>query len=239
MQIKANLASFNAVWAVVADRVRGGFDRDAFTGINLGKNSRAIEAGSVIVTGTPERGGAHPLALHIAAASPETEAVPVRLPPLAAQTPVDFLERVDRYVQAEPALRLRMAIGETPPAHPERLADIEGELKLIDEHRRERRAGPPPDCTVAPTWTAPGGAGRADAPPRRARRARVHAGDGAARDRHKHALRAGHTVGARRGGERGRRAVDGDPQGPAGRADPGRAGRARGRTPPAACTRRR
>ena len=154
MQIRANLASFNAVWAVVANRVRGGFDRDAFAGINLGKNSRAIEAGSIIVTGTPERGGAHPLALHIAAASPEAEAVPVRLPPLAAQTPVDFLERVDRYVQAEPALRLRMAIGETPPAHPERLADIEGELKLIDEHRKERRAAPPPDCTVAPTWTA-------------------------------------------------------------------------------------
>ncbi|MCY4636501.1 MAG: hypothetical protein OXG04_18690 [Acidobacteria bacterium] len=82
MQIKANLGSFNAVWAVVVHRVRGGFDRDAFTGINVGKNSRAIDAGSIIVTG-----GARPPALHIAAAAPDGAAVPVRLPPPATQTP--------------------------------------------------------------------------------------------------------------------------------------------------------
>ncbi|MCY4636502.1 MAG: hypothetical protein OXG04_18695 [Acidobacteria bacterium] len=55
-------------------------------------------------------------------------------------------------MQAEPALRLRMALGETPPAHPERLADIERELTLLTEHTKERRAGPPPACAVAPTW---------------------------------------------------------------------------------------
>lgn len=54
----------------------------------------------------------------------------MHLPPLTGQTPVYFIERVDRYVQAEPALRLRMAIGETLPAHPERLVDIERELNL-------------------------------------------------------------------------------------------------------------
>ena len=78
----------------------------------------------------------------------------MRLPASTDQTPVDFLERVDRYVQAEPALRLRMALGETAPAHPERLVDIERELTLLAEHARERRPGPPPDCAVAPTWAA-------------------------------------------------------------------------------------
>lgn len=152
MQIKAKLGGFDAAWAVVVDRVRGGFDRDAFAGINLGKNARAIDAGAVVVTGGAERDGARRLALHVAAAAPDGAAVPVRLPAPAVQTPVDFLERVDRYVQAEPALRLRMAIGDTPPAHPERLVDIERELMLLAEHARSRRAGPPPDCTVAPTW---------------------------------------------------------------------------------------
>ena len=154
MQIKANLGGFNTAWAVVVDRVRGGFDRDAFAGINLGKNNRAIDAGSVIVTPGAERAGASRLEMHIAAADPDAAAVPVHLPPLTDQTPVDFLERVDRYVQAGPALRLRMAIGETPPAHPERLVDIERELKLLAEHTKEHRPGPPPDCTVAPTWAA-------------------------------------------------------------------------------------
>ena len=154
MQIKANLGGFNAAWAVVADRVRGGFDRDAFAGINLGKNDRAIDAGSVIVAAGPERAGAPRLGLYIAAADTGGRAVPVRLPALTGQTPIDFLERVDRYVQAEPALRLRMALGETAPAHPERLVDIERELILLAEHARERRPGPPPDCAVAPTWAA-------------------------------------------------------------------------------------
>ena len=83
MQIKANLDGFNAAWAVVVDRVRGGFDRDAFAGINLGKNARAIDAGSVVVTGRAEHDGAHGLALHLAAAAPDGAAVPVRLPALA------------------------------------------------------------------------------------------------------------------------------------------------------------
>jgi len=154
MQIRADLGGFNAAWAVVVHRVRGGFDRDAFSGINLGKNARATDAGSVVVTGGAEHGGAARLALHIAAAAPDGAAVPVRLPALSVQTPVDFLERVDRYVQAEPALRLRMALGDTPPAQPERLADIERELMLLAEHAETRRAGPPPDCAVAPTWSA-------------------------------------------------------------------------------------
>ena len=152
MQIKADLGGFNAAWAVVVDRVRGGFDRDAFSGINLGKNPRAIDAGSVIVTGGADPDGAGRLALHLAAAAPDGAAVPVRLPALTVQTPVDFLERVERYVQAEPALRLRMAIGETPPAHPERLADIERELALLAEQANRHRARP--GCTVAPSWAA-------------------------------------------------------------------------------------
>jgi len=98
--------------------VRGGLDRDAFSGINLGRNHRAIDAGSVIVTGSAERAGSPALALHVAAAAPDGAAVPVRLPAAAGQTPVDFLERVDRYVQAEPDLRLRMALGETPRRTP-------------------------------------------------------------------------------------------------------------------------
>ena len=152
MQVKANLAGFNAAWAVVVHRVRGGFDRDAFSGINLGKNARAIDAGAVVVTGGHDDAGASRLALHLAAAAPDGAAVPVRLPALAVQTPVDFLERVDRYVQAEPALRLRMAIGETPPAHPERLVDIERELMLLDEYAKGHRRRP--ECTVAPGWAA-------------------------------------------------------------------------------------
>ena len=152
MQIKANLGGFNTAWAVVVDRVRGGFDRDAFAGISLGKNARAIDAASVVVTGGAEHDGSQRLALHLAAAAPDGAAVPVRLPALAAQTPVDFLERVDRYVQAEPALRLRIAIGETPPPHPERLVDIERELMLLDEHARGHLRRP--DCTVAPSWAA-------------------------------------------------------------------------------------
>ena len=152
MQIKANLDGFNAAWAVVVDRVRGGFDRDAFAGISLGKNARAIDAASVVVTGGAEHDGSQRLALHLAASAPDGAAVPVRLPALAVQTPVDFLERVDRYVQAEPALRLRMAIGDTPPAHPERLVDIERELMLLDEHAKGHLRRP--DCTVAPSWAA-------------------------------------------------------------------------------------
>ena len=153
MQIKANLGGFSTAWTIVVDRVRGGLDRDAVAGINLGKNNRAIDAGSVIVTPGPERVGASRLEMHIAAADPDADG-PVHLPPLTGQTPVDFIERVDRYVQAEPALRLRMAIGETPPAHPERLVDIERELKLLAEHTKEQRPGPPPDCMVTPTWAA-------------------------------------------------------------------------------------
>ena len=152
MQVKATLGDFKAPWAVVVSRVRGGFDRDAFSGINLGKNARAIDAGAVVVTGNPGEAGAEYLTLHVAAADPDSAAVPVRLPALNVQTPVDFLERVERYVQAEPALRLRMALGETPPAHPERIADIERELALFAEYARKHR--PRPDCTVAPTWDA-------------------------------------------------------------------------------------
>ncbi len=152
MQIKATLGGFEAPWAVVVSRVRGGFDRDAFSGINLGKNTRAIDAGAVVVTGSPGEAGAEQLALHVAAAAPDGTAVPVRLPALSVETPVDLLERVERYVQAEPALRLRMALGETPPTHPERIADIERELALFAEYARKHR--PRPDCTVAPTWDA-------------------------------------------------------------------------------------
>ena len=152
MQVKATLGGFDAPWAIVVSRVRGGFDRDAFSGINLGKNTRAIDAGAVVVTGNPGEAGAEHLTLHVAAADPDSAAIPVRLPALSVQTPVDFLERVERYVQAEPALRLRMALGENPPAHPERIADIERELALFAEYARKHR--PRPDCTVAPTWDA-------------------------------------------------------------------------------------
>ena len=152
MQIKASLEGFNAAWAVVVARVRGGFDRDAFAGINLGKNARGIEAGSIVVTGGAGHDGAARLTLNIAAAAPTGVAIPVRLPALSVQTPVDFLERVERYVQGEPALRLRMALADTPPAHPERLVDIERELMLLEEHASGHRRRP--DCTVAPSWAA-------------------------------------------------------------------------------------
>ena len=83
----------------------------------------------------------------------------MHLPPLTGQTPVYFIERVDRYVQAEPALRLRMAIGETLPTHPERLVDIERELNLQTEHTKEQRPGPRPTA-----WSR--GHGRPHAPSR-------------------------------------------------------------------------
>lgn len=75
MQIKANLGGFSTAWAIVVDRVRGGFDRDALAGINLGKNNRAIDAGSVIVTPGAERVGASRLEMHIAAADPDAATV--------------------------------------------------------------------------------------------------------------------------------------------------------------------
>ena len=231
MQIKANLGSFNAVWAVVVHRVRGGFDRDAFAGINLGK-SRAIDAGSIIVTGGAERGGARPPALHIAAAAPDAAAVPVRLPPLA--TP-------DARRLPRPRRPLR-AGGAGPAAAHGAGRDPAGASGTARRHRARTDAagraheGAPrrPAARLhggAHLGRRPGRAGRAGAPPRRRRRARVHAGDGAGRERPEHALRVGHAVGARRGRERRRRAVGEDPQGSAGAAAPGRRSGAGGRTP--------
>lgn len=75
MQIKASLGGFSTAWAVVVDRVRDGFDRDALAGINLGKNNRAIDVGSVIVTPGTERVGASRLEMHIAAADPDAATV--------------------------------------------------------------------------------------------------------------------------------------------------------------------
>ena len=152
MRIKATLGKFNATWAVVVDRVRGGFDRDAFAGINLGTNARGIDAGSMIVTGTPGDAGIERLELHIATAGPDGAAVPVRLDAQRNETPVDFLERVERYVKIEPALRLLMARHDILPAHPERVTDIDNELALFAEHVKRHR--PRPECTVAPTWEA-------------------------------------------------------------------------------------
>ena len=155
MQIKTGLETFGTSWAVAVSEVRGGFDKDAFLGVELTGAETALDAGTVVVTGTRRARGAPRLAMHIAAAMPGSEkAQPVRLLAGVADTGVDFLERVERYARADRCTRLRMALTETRGCQPERLADIERELMLLDEHRHAKRRDAPPSCAVATSWEA-------------------------------------------------------------------------------------
>lgn len=153
MQITANLRTFRAPWAVVVAYVRGGLDRDAFVGKKLTGADRQIGAAAIVVTGAPGRSTAPRLALHLAAATPEATVLPVRVAGNASECLIDFLETVDRYANADPGTRLRMAITESKPPHPKRLADLERELMQLREHTEPKRKGAPPDCVLAPSWS--------------------------------------------------------------------------------------
>ena len=153
MQITANRRTFRTPWALVVAYVRGGLDKDAFVGKKLTEADRPIDAAAIVVTGAPSRSGTPKLALHLAAAATEATVLPVRLAGNAAGNPVDFLETVDRYANADPCTRLRMAITEARRPHPNRLADLERELMLLREHTETKRKGAPPDCVLAPSWS--------------------------------------------------------------------------------------
>ena len=153
MQITANLRTFRAPWAIVVAYVRGGLDRDAFVGKKLTEADRPIDAAAIVVTGAPSRSGAPKLTLYLAAAAPEATVLPVRLAGNAAESPVDFLETVDRYANADPCTRVRMAITEARPPHPKRLTDLERELMVLRDHAEAKRKGAPPDCVLAPSWS--------------------------------------------------------------------------------------
>ena len=153
MQITANLRTFRTPWAIVVSYVRGGLDRDAFVGKKLTETDRPIDAAAIVVTGAPGRSGAPKLTLYLAAAAPEATALPVRLAGNAAKSPVDFLETVDRYANADPCTRVRMTVTEARPPHPKRLADLEHELVLLRDHTEAKRKGAPPDCVLAPSWS--------------------------------------------------------------------------------------
>ena len=154
MQSTANIDTFRTAWAIVVDTVRGGLGKDAFTGAEIGRGHRSIPAGAVVVTGSAGRDGDR-IHMHVAAAAPDGTPAPVRVATMGGETPVDFLDKVERYLRVDdPRIRVQMAVDECGTPYPDRLADIERDMKVFDSHASGRRKGPAPACRRAPSWAA-------------------------------------------------------------------------------------